>query len=354
MSNQTKNNNLNYLIDPTFTNVNRLFVLTFENEDDRTSFSKYYVQKVEIEDFNVLNDGKPFFEIPVKSKEEAYEAIIEMSKSNNYTTGNLLDYEYFKDHYKLIAIDLSKQIELENPDLKQQISFTGRLVENNETMFFIIEKKEETTFDFSQKFCLICIKMETQKIVNLLNDSDNESSKFATRKWYIINDQNNGQYGTGNENDSTIKFETKVIKPNLCDYSDAYILLTGDIKISDIAADTNVAFKNCALFTSCVTHINDEHVETAENLDIIMNLYNLLKYSDNYADFSGSLYQFKRDESPMNNAGNPNNVALDNSTSFKYKASLLGKADDANGKDRSLKNTKIVVPLKYLSIFLGH
>ena len=107
MPNQTKNNNLNYLIDPTFTNVNRLFVLTFENEDDRTFFSKYYVPKVEITDFNVLIDGKPFFEIPVENKEETYEAIIEMTKTNNYTTGNLLDYEYFKDHYKLIAIYLS-------------------------------------------------------------------------------------------------------------------------------------------------------------------------------------------------------------------------------------------------------
>ena len=88
MSNQTKNNNLNYLIDPTFTNVNRLFVLSFKNEygnDDgnesvRTSFKKYYVPKVGIKDFNVLIDRKPFFEIPVKNKEEAYEAIIEMSK----------------------------------------------------------------------------------------------------------------------------------------------------------------------------------------------------------------------------------------------------------------------------------
>ena len=71
--------------------------------------------------------------------------------------------------------------------------------------------------------------METQKIVNLLNDSKKLNSKFVTRKWYIINIQNNGQYGIGNENDSTIKFETKVIKPNLCDYSDVYILATGDI-----------------------------------------------------------------------------------------------------------------------------
>ena len=147
MSNQTKNNNLNYLIDPTFTNVNRLFVLTFENEDDRTSFSKYYLPKVEVKDFNVLIDGKPFFEIPVKTKEQA---IIQMSKNNDYATGNLLEYEYLKDHCRLIAIDLSKQIELENPDLKQQINFIGRLEENNATMFFIIEKKEETTFDFLQ------------------------------------------------------------------------------------------------------------------------------------------------------------------------------------------------------------
>ena len=100
-------------------------------------------------------DGKPFFEILVKSKEEAYEAIIEMSKNSDYTTGSLLDYEYFKDHYKLIAIDLSKQIELENFDLKQQINFIGSLEENNVTMFFIAEKKEEDTFDFSQNSVVV-------------------------------------------------------------------------------------------------------------------------------------------------------------------------------------------------------
>ena len=203
--------------------------------------------------------------------------------------------------------------------------------------------------------------METQKIANLLNDFDNDSdndsdngsdngsdnessvklhSKFATRKWYIINDRNNGQYGRGNENDSTIKFETKVIKPNLCDYSDAYILVTGDIKITNMAADTNVAFKNCATFTRCVTHINDEHVETAENLDIIMPMYNLIEYSDNYADSSGSLYQFKRDEFSKNDDGNPLNVALDNSASFKYKASLLEKADDDDDDDDDEKKYK--------------
>ena len=136
---------------------------------------------------------------------------------------------------------------------------------------------------------------------------------------------------------------------------DACILVTRDIKVAGVAADTNVAFKNCAPFTRCVTHINDEHAETAENLDIIMHMYNLIEYSDNYADSSGSLYQFKRGESPINDAGNTLNAALDNSTSFKYKASVLGKATDADGNDRPLKNTKIVVQLNSnFLIFLGH
>ena len=117
------------------------------------------------------------------------------------------------------------------------------------------------------------------KLMVIVFDSNNEASKFATRKWYIINDQNNGQYGRGNEYDPTIEFETKVIKPNLCDYSDAYILMTGDIKIADVAADTKVAFKKCAPFTRCVIHVNDEHVETVENLNIIMPTYNLIEYS---------------------------------------------------------------------------
>ena len=127
MSNQTENNNLNYLIDSTFTIMNRLFVLSCENENDRTSLSKHYVPKVEIKDFNKLIDGKPFFNIPMENKEEAYEQIIEMSKNNDYTTGNLLYYESFSKHYRLIVIDLSTQIELKSLDLKQQINFIGRL-----------------------------------------------------------------------------------------------------------------------------------------------------------------------------------------------------------------------------------
>ena len=108
MSNQAKTNNLNYLIDSTFNEVNRLFLLLFENEDDRTYFPKYYAPKLEINDFNVLIYGKGVFDVPIKNKEEIQEKIIEMSKNNDYTIGNLLNYEYFPKHYKLIAIDLSK------------------------------------------------------------------------------------------------------------------------------------------------------------------------------------------------------------------------------------------------------
>ena len=129
MTKQIKNNNLNYLIDPKFTKVNRLFVLSFENENDRTSFSKYFVPNVQIKYFNVLIDEKSFFDMPIKNGEETYQQIIEMGRNNDYTTGNLLDYEYFSKHYKLIAIDLTKKIELENPNLKQQINFIGRLLQ---------------------------------------------------------------------------------------------------------------------------------------------------------------------------------------------------------------------------------
>ena len=137
--------------------------------------------------------------------------------------------------------------------------------------------------------------METQKIANLLGNADNESSKFATRKWYVINDQNNTNYSLGDEDSRTVKFETKVIKSNLFHYSDPYILVTGDITVDCNNNDVEAAFKNCAPFTKCITHINNEHFDGADNLDITMPMYNLIEYSDNYSDTSGSFWQFKRD-----------------------------------------------------------
>ena len=140
MSTEEENNNLNILIDPTFTNVNRLFVLAYQTADDRHSYSQFYLPKVMVKDFNVIIGKLAFFDLPIKTEEEAYEKILDTSRNNEYTTGNLLDYDYFKKYYKLIAIDLSKQQVLqEDEDLIQQINFIGRL-EAAANVFIIIEK----------------------------------------------------------------------------------------------------------------------------------------------------------------------------------------------------------------------
>ena len=158
MSTEEANNNLNILIDPTFTNVNRLFVLVYQNVDDRQSYDEFYLPKVMVKDYNVIIDKLTFFDLPIKTEEEAYEKIIDISRNNKYTTGNLLDYDYFKKYYKLIAIDLSKQQVLqENEDLIQQKNFIGRLTEAA-NVFIIIGKKENTILEFSQNFANVIYK----------------------------------------------------------------------------------------------------------------------------------------------------------------------------------------------------
>ena len=158
MTTEAVNNNLNILIDPTFTNVNRLFVLVYRTADDRQSFSQFYLPKVMVKYYNVITDKLTFFDLPIKTEEEAYENIIDISRYNEYTTGNLLDYDYFEKHYKLIAIDLSKQQVLqENEDLIQQINFIGRL-ENAANVFIIIEKKENIILEFSQNLANVIYK----------------------------------------------------------------------------------------------------------------------------------------------------------------------------------------------------
>ena len=130
--------------------------------------------------------------------------------------------------------------------------------------------------------------METQKIINLLNDSSNEESKFATKKWYVIDSQTTkGKYKQGD----TIKFETETIKSSLCDYSDAFILITGNITV-DADNNTDVPFKNCAPFSTYTAKINDMFVDEANHIYTAMPMYNLTEYSDNYSDTSGSLLQF--------------------------------------------------------------
>ena len=158
MTTEAVNNNLNILIDPTFTNVNNLFVLAYQAADDRQSFSQFYLPNVMVKDYNVIIDKLAFFDLPIKTEEEAYEKIIDISRNNEFTTGNLLDYDYFKKHCKLIAIDLSKQQVLqENEDLIQQINFIGRL-EEAANVFIIIEKEENTILKFSQNLANVIYK----------------------------------------------------------------------------------------------------------------------------------------------------------------------------------------------------
>ena len=193
--------------------------------------------------------------------------------------------------------------------------------------------------------------MESQKIINLLDKIDTDSKHFATKKWCIINDENNTNYDvnkdTGEDNPDTIKYDTRVLKPNLCDCAEVYILVNGTIRAAAADANIRLALKNCAPFTKCNLEINDEHVDTAEKLDITMLMYNLIEYSDNYQDSSATLYQYKRDEPPEDDA--VADLMADISSSLKYKISLLGNSVVANNIARI--NVKVVVPLKYLSNF---
>ena len=165
------------------------------------------------------------------------------------------------------------------------------------------------------------------------------------------NDENNTNYGvnkdTGANNPDTIKYDTRVSKPNLCDYAETYILVDGTIRGTGGNNNTRLALKNCAPFTKCNLEINDEHVDAAENLDIVMPLYNLIEYSDNYQDSSATLYQYKRDKPPE--ANTIADLTVNNSSSFKYKVNLLDNPVVSGNVAR--RNAKVVVPLKYLSNF---
>ena len=149
-----QNPNLNHLIEPSFQGVNRLFVLAFENDDDRTSYNEYYLPTVEIKDYNIMINGENFFDQPIKNNKVTYENIrkVATGQGDDYTTGFLLDYPYFADSYKMIAVDLSKQQALDaDPRAIQQINFTANLDRaRNTRVYFILEEAKETILDFSQ------------------------------------------------------------------------------------------------------------------------------------------------------------------------------------------------------------
>ena len=149
-----QNPNLNHLIEPSFQGENRLFVLSFENDAPRTSDKRYYIPNVEIKDYNAMIDGKIFFDQPITNMIKSYENVrkITIGQGDDYTTGCLLDYSYFKKYYKMIAIDLSKQQALDaDPKAIQQINFKADLDRaGNIRFYFILEEANKNVFEFSQ------------------------------------------------------------------------------------------------------------------------------------------------------------------------------------------------------------
>ena len=209
--------------------------------------------------------------------------------------------------------------------------------------------------------------MEYDKINNLLLSEDNESeklSKFVTREYVRVNSLSN----TYNENKS-IKFKTPMLRSNLCDYSDAYILVKGTITVTAPGANNGannirhkrnrpVILKNNAPFVSCITRINGELIEDADDLDIVMFMYNLLEYSKNYRKTIGSLYNYYRDELTNDCNDNFANRNIVNSEAFKYKNKITGNTYNvdagAQGYDVNKNGTQeieLAIPLKYLDNF---
>ena len=195
--------------------------------------------------------------------------------------------------------------------------------------------------------------MEYQKIVNLIDDNTlNQPSKFRTRNLVETNDESRGAYNVN----SQIKFKTTMLKSSLCDYSDAYILVKGIISVNNTAAqgaaannnNKKVIFKNCAPFTNCISEINNTQIDNAKDIDIVMPMYNLIEYSDNYAKATGNLLQYCKDI-PARNDANNDIIVFDASNvtdSFKFKAKITSQTGNNGTKD-----VEIMVPLKYLSNF---
>ena len=180
----------------------------------------------------------------------------------------------------------------------------------------------------------------------MIDDTSNQPSKFRTKNWVEINDESRGTYNVN----SQIKFKTTMLKTSLCDYRDAFILVKGRITITGAGADAaarqaderdkGAAFKNCAPFINCISEINNTQVHNAKDIDIVMPMYNLIEYSDNYAKTSASLWQYFRDEPDDDDD-------KEDSESFKFKIKITGKTPN----NHNVKDVEIMVPLKYLSYF---
>ena len=194
--------------------------------------------------------------------------------------------------------------------------------------------------------------MEYQEIATLLNDGSSKPSKFKTRNWVEINDEARGTYSPNKQ----IKFNTSMLRSSVCDYSDPYILVKGNIVANNTTAagadanNTNkkVIFKNCASFTNCVSKINNTDIDNTKYIDIVMPMYNLIEYIDNYSKTSESLWKYYEDIPAVNNDGDIVNFNETNATnSLHFKTKITGQAND----DGEINGIEILVPLKFLSNF---
>ena len=200
--------------------------------------------------------------------------------------------------------------------------------------------------------------MEYQKKANLLNNESNQPYKFRTRNWVEINNEARGTYSPNKQ----IKFKASMVRSSLCGYSDTYILVKGNITVNNTAGagaaanNTNkkVIFKNCAPFTCCISKINNADIDNAKYIDIVMPMYNLIEYSDNYSKISGSLWQYCKEVPAVDNNGDITDFNGANATdSFNFKTKIAGQTADKDndGNIAGRVNIEIMVSLKYLSKF---
>ena len=188
--------------------------------------------------------------------------------------------------------------------------------------------------------------MEYQKITNLLDNIPDKVPTFVSKKWIEAHDQSGKTYNTNKQ----IGFKTSMLRSDLCDYSDAYIFVKEKITVTnpnDNAYDKKLALRNNAPFFSCISKISNALIDNAEDLDIVMPIYNLLEYSKNYRKTTDSLFNYYRDE-PNSGAEGNINYSIEDSKSFDYKTSITRKLESNNVEKDDIE---IVVPLKHLSNF---
>ena len=192
--------------------------------------------------------------------------------------------------------------------------------------------------------------MECNKINNLLGPVRDELPGFITKKWIEIQSQSGSTYNTS----KPIRFKTSILRSDLCDYSDAYVWVKGTVTVTNpnnnVNFDRRLTLKNNAPFISCVSKINGELVENAEDLDIVIPMYNFLEYSKNYEKTSRSLFNYYRDkpiEAEIANDNGAINISIRNSKSFDYKTKIVGTLAD----NVLEKEVTIAIPLKYLGNF---